>query len=393
MRSLLIKLFIKNPDDVTNDKTRAAYGILGSVVAIVANVFLFILKFIIGTVSASLAITADAFNNLSDAFSSGIGFIGVKLSEKPADEEHPFGHGRVEYLITLLVAVIVIMVGSSFFTESLDNIRDKTEIVFSWVAIIALSISIMVKIWLGFFTMKLGKNINSGVLSASGTDALADVMATAVTLVAMLVYKFTGYCIDGYVGVFVAMFIIWAGIGIIRETIKPLIGEPITQELVSSIINHVESYEGILGSHDLIVHDYGPNKKMASIHAEISKDTDILASHEIIDRIEHECFSKLGVFLVIHMDPVENSSPEVIQAREYLDRVLEEEKIEYSYHDFRIVKGEERINVIFDMLIPYKFTKSDEEELKSRIDNGMKSYDNKYACVIEFDKSFVSTER
>lgn len=393
MRSLLIKLFIKNPDDVTNDKTRAAYGILGSVVAIVANVFLFILKFIIGTASASLSITADAFNNLSDALSSGIGFVGVKLSEKPADEDHPFGHGRIEYLITLLVAVMVIMVGSSFFTESLDNIRDKTEIVFSWVAVIALCISILVKVWLGFFSMKLGKKINSGVLAASGTDALADVMATAVTLVAMLVYKFTGYCIDGYVGIFVALFIIWAGIGIIRETIKPLIGEPITQELVSSIINHVESYEGILGTHDLIVHDYGPNKKMASVHAEVSKDTDILASHEIIDRIEHECFSKLGVFLVIHMDPVENSSPEVIQAKEHLDRVLEEEKIEYSYHDFRIVKGEERINVIFDMLIPHKFTKADEEELKSRIDIGMKCYDNKYACVIEFDKSFVSTER
>lgn len=393
MGELIIKLFIKNPEDVTQDKTRAAYGILGSVVAIVANVFLFILKFIIGTVTASLAISADAFNNLSDAVSSAIGFVGVKLSEKPADEDHPFGHGRIEYLITLLVAVMVIMVGSSFFTESLDNIRDKTEIVFSWGAIIALCISILVKVWLGFFSKKLGKKINSGVLTASGTDALADVMATAVTLVAMLVYKFTGYCIDGYVGVFVALFIIWAGIGIIRETIKPLIGEPITQELVSSIINHVESYEGILGTHDLIVHDYGPNKKMASIHAEVSKDRDVLASHEVIDRIEHECFSKLGVFLVIHMDPVENSSPDVIRAKEFLDGVLEKEKIEYSYHDFRIVKGEERINVIFDMVIPHKYKKSDEEELKSRIDKGMKSYDNKYACVIEFDKSFVSTER
>lgn len=393
MSELLIKLFIKNPDDVTHDKTRAAYGILGSVVAIVANVFLFIIKFIIGTLSASLAITADAFNNLSDALSSGVGFIGVKLSEKPADEDHPFGHGRIEYLITLLVAVMVIMVGSSFFTESLDNIRDKNEVVFSWTAIIVLCVSILVKIWLGFFTKKLGKRINSGVLTASGTDALTDVLATAVTLVAMFVYKFTGLCIDGYVGVFVALFIIWAGVGIIKETIKPLIGEPITQELVDSIISHVMSYDGILGTHDLIVHDYGPNKKMASIHAEVSKDRDILESHEVIDRIEHDCFSKLGVFLVIHMDPIENSSPEVIKAKERLDRVLEKENIEYSYHDFRIVKGEERTNVIFDMVIPHKFKKSDEEDLKKKIDNGMKYYDNKYACVIEFDKSFVSTER
>ena len=393
MSELLVKLFIKNPDDVTNDKTRAAYGILGSVVAIVANVFLFVLKFIIGTVTTSLSITADAFNNLSDAVSSGIGYVGVKLSEKPADEDHPFGHGRIEYLVTLLVATLVILVGYSFFTESIDNIRDEKKILFSWVAIICLIISILVKIWLGFFSKKLGKKINSGVLTASGTDALADVMATSVTLIAMLVYKFTGYCIDGYVGIFVALFIIWAGIGIIRETIKPLIGEPITQEMVSAIISHVESYEGILGTHDLIVHDYGPNKKMASIHAEVSKDRDILVSHEIIDRIEQECFSKLGVFLVIHMDPVENSSPEVMLAKERLSRVLEEENIEYSFHDFRIVKGEERINVIFDMVIPHKFTKTNEEELKSKIDKGMKAYDKKYACVIVFDKSFVSTER
>lgn len=393
MSELLVKIFIKNPDDVTDDKTRASYGILGSVVAIVANVLLFVLKFIIGTVTASLAITADAFNNLSDAVSSGVGFLGVKLSEKPADEEHPFGHGRIEYLITLVVAVMVIMVGSSFFTESLDNIRDKNEIIFSWGAVIALSVSILVKIWLGLFSKKLGKKINSGVLSASGTDALADVFATAVTLVAMFVFKFTGLCIDGYVGIVVALFIIWAGIGIIRETIKPLIGEPVTKELVDSIISHIMSYEGILGTHDLIVHDYGPNKKMASIHAEVSKDRDILESHEVIDRIEHECFNKLGVFLVIHMDPIENSSPEVITAKERLERVLEKENIEYSYHDFRIVKGEERINVIFDMVIPHKFKKSDEEELELKIDSGMKSYDNKYACVIEFDKSFVSTER
>lgn len=391
MSELLIKLFIKNPDKVTEDKTRAAYGILGSVVAILSNVFLFILKFIIGTVSASLAITADAFNNLSDAASSAMGFLGVKLSQKPADEDHPFGHGRIEYLITLLVAVMVIMVGSSFLTESIDNIRDKTEIVFSWGAIICLGISIIVKIWLGFFSKKLGKKINSGVLNASGTDAWADVMATAVTLIAMLVYKFTGYCIDGYVGVFVALFIIWAGVNIIRDTIKPLIGEPITPELVDSIISHVESYEGILGTHDLIVHDYGPNKKMASIHAEVSKDKDVLVSHEIIDRIEHDCFNQLGVFLVIHMDPIEASSPEVIRAKETLNGVLKDIGVGYSYHDFRIVKGEERINVIFDMVIPYKLTKADIDDLKLKIDNGMKCHDNKYACVIDFDKSFTGT--
>lgn len=393
MSELLIKLFIKNPDDVTNDKTRANYGMLGSVVGIAANIALFIMKFIVGTVSASLAITADAFNNLSDAVSSSVGYVGVRISQKPADEDHPFGHGRIEYLITLLVAVMVIMVGFSFFTESIDTIRDKNEIVFSWAAIIVLCISILVKIWLGLFSKKLGKKINSGVLSASGTDALADVMATSVTLIAMLVFKFTGLCIDGYVGVFVAMFIVWAGIGIMRETVKPLIGEPITKELVSSIINLVESYDGILGTHDLIVHDYGPNKKMASVHAEVSKDADILVSHEIIDRIEHDCFNQLGVFLVIHMDPVENSSPDVIRAKEFLDRVLSEEKIDYTYHDFRIVKGEERINVIFDMLIPHKYTKNDEEMLRLKIDSAMKAYDSKYACVIVFDKSFISTER
>lgn len=391
MTNLLIRLFVKNSDDVTDDVTRASYGILGSVVAIVANVFLFILKFVIGTFSASLAIVADAFNNLSDAVSSLIGYVGVKLSQKPADEDHPFGHGRIEYLITLLVATLVIIVGYSFLTESFDNIRNKNEIVFSWVVIICLIASILVKIWLSFFTKKLGRKINSGVLIVSGTDALADVLATGVTLVAMLVFKFTGYSIDGYVGIFVALFIMWAGINIIRETIRPLIGEPITPEVVESIINHVESYDGILGTHDLIVHNYGPTKSMASIHAEVPGDVDILVSHEIIDRIEQDCFKKLGIFLVIHMDPIEINSPEVKRAKEILDRVFEEDNIEFSYHDFRIVKGENRTNVLFDIIVPHKYTKSDEEDLKVRIDVGMKEYDSRYACVINFDKSFVGT--
>lgn len=392
MTNLLIRIFVKDADNVTDDKVRASYGILGSIVAIVANVFLFILKIIIGTVSASLAITADAFNNLSDAVSSAIGYAGVKLSQKPADEEHPFGHGRVEYLITLLVAVLVILVGYSFFTESIDNIRNKNSIIFSWVVIICLVLSIFVKLWLSFFSKNLGKKINSGVLTASGTDALADVMATAVTLLSMLVYKFTDVSIDGYVGIFVALLIIWAGIGIIRDTIRPLIGEPIAKETVDEIINHVESYDGILGTHDLIVHDYGPNKKMASIHAEVPKERDVLLSHEIIDKIEQDCYKKLGIFLVIHMDPVENDSPDVMRAKKSLENVLANEKIEYSFHDFRIVKGEERINIIFDMVIPHKFSSADSEELRQIIDSGMKQYDYRYACVINFDKSFIQTK-
>ena len=391
MTDLLIKFFIKNPDSVSDDKTRASYGILGSVVAIIANVLLFVLKFIVGTMSASLAITADAFNNLSDAVSSGIGFAGVKLSQKPADEDHPFGHGRIEYLITLLVAVLVILVGYSFLTESFDNIRNKNDIVFSQTVIICLIASILIKIWLSFFTKKLGRKINSGVLIASGTDALADVLATGVTLVAMLVFRYTNVNIDGYVGVFVALFIIWAGINIIRETISPLIGEPITKDVVDAIINHVESYDGILGTHDLIVHDYGPNKKMASIHAEVSKDDDILVSHELIDKIEQECFKNLGIFLVIHMDPIETNSPDVIRARDILEKVLHHSDITYSFHDFRIVRGDERINVIFDMVIPHKMSMEDADKLKEKIDSNMKSYDYKYACVINFDKSFVQT--
>lgn len=389
MSDLLIRLFIKNPANVSEDKTRASYGILGSTVAIVANVLLFVLKFIIGSMSASLAITADAFNNLSDAVSSAVGFAGVKLSQKPADEEHPFGHGRIEYLITLLVAVLIILVGYSFLTESFDNIRDKKTIIFNWGVVVCLIISMLVKVWLSFFTKKLGRKINSGVLIASGTDALADVLATGVTLVSMLVFKFTNKNIDGYVGIFVALFIIWAGVNIIKDTISPLIGEPITKEVVDAIINHVESYEGILGTHDLIVHDYGPNKKMASIHAEVSKDDDILTSHEIIDRIEQDCFRQLGIFLVIHMDPIETSSEDVLRAKDILKKVLKESNITYSYHDFRIVRGDERTNVIFDMVIPHKMSLQESNALKEHIDKEMKTYNHKYECVINFDKSFV----
>lgn len=305
MTEFLVKRFVKDYQQTEAVQVRTAYGTLSSMVGIFCNVLLFGAKLLIGLLINSISVMADAFNNLSDAASSIIGFIGVKMAEKPADDDHPFGHGRIEYIAAFIVAFIVIQVGFSLFKTSLNKILNPESMSFKWISIVILSLSVAVKLWLSLFNRTLGKRINSKVMLATAADAMGDVVTTSATMLSIAVFGIFGVNIDGIVGIAVSVVVMIAGVNIAKDTLAPLIGEAIDPQLYEQISNFVESFEGILGTHDLIVHNYGPSKSMASIHAEVPNDVNVERSHEVIDQIEHEAARRFGLLLVIHMDPVE----------------------------------------------------------------------------------------
>lgn len=392
MTAWLIKIFIKDSENISNSNVRTAYGILGSLAAMVCNVLLFILKFALGMLTGSVSVIADAFNNLSDSISNIISLVGVKMANKPADEDHPFGHGRMEYIVALIVAFLVVEVGLSFLKESFDKIVNPKEISFQWIAVIGLLLSIGIKLWMGNFNRILGKKIHSKVMEATATDAIGDVLATFVTLLSMLIFHIFKINLDGYAGLVVALFIMWAGIGIVRETIEPLLGTAVDPQVYRQITEFVEGYEGICGTHDLIVHNYGPSRSMASIHAEVSSEQNIIESHELIDLIEKEAKEVLGVFLVIHMDPIEVNSQEVNLAKKRVMTIVRNLDTRLSIHDFRLVNGENTINLIFDMVVPFAFGKEEERDLKRRLEEILWLEEPRYRCVITYDRSFVMNE-
>ena len=294
MTEFLVRRFVKNYEQTETVAVRTAYGVLASVVGILCNVFLFLVKGAVGIILHSISVTADAFNNLSDAGSSIIGLIGVKMAEKPADEEHPFGHGRIEYIAALVVAFIVLEVGFTFLKDAVGRIRNPEILSFNTISVVILILSIGVKLWMAAFNRKLGKKIDSKVMLATAADAMGDVATTTATILSVLFFRVTGINIDGFVGIGVALVVMWAGVGIAKDTLEPLIGEAVPQETFDEITKFVESYDGIVGTHDLLVHNYGPGRSMASIHAEVPNDVNIEVSHEIIDRIEREARKYLG---------------------------------------------------------------------------------------------------
>lgn len=390
MTEFLVKHFIKDYQDVEKISVRTAYGVLASFVGIFCNVFLFIVKFIVGLVLHSVSVTADAFNNLSDAGSSIISFVGVKMAEKPADKDHPFGHGRIEYIAALIVSFLVLEVGFTFLKDSIGKIRNPEELNFRAVSVVILLLSIGVKLWLGLFNRKLGEKIDSKVMQAVFTDSMGDVITTGATVASLLFFRFTGINIDGIVGACVALVVMWAGVGIAKDTLEPLIGEAIDPEVYDEIKRFVESYEGIEGTHDLIVHNYGPGRSMASIHAEVPNDVDIEQSHEIIDRIEREASKELGLFLVIHMDPVEMKDTRVLSIRSQAVKTLRELDPDCSLHDFRVVHGEKQINLIFDLVIPIEYDEEKRQELPRQMAERMKDVDERYECVITVESDYVA---
>ncbi|MCI6429298.1 MAG: cation diffusion facilitator family transporter [Oliverpabstia sp.] len=390
MTDFLVHKFVKNYEQTEDVQVRTSYGVLSSIVGIFCNVLLFAAKFLIGALMHSISVMADGFNNLSDAASSIISFVGVKMAEKPADEEHPFGHGRIEYIAALVVAFLVIEVGLSFLKSSIGKLKNPEEITFELVPFLILVLSIGVKLWLAYFNRKLGKKIDSKVMLATAADSMGDVITTSATILSILVCTFTGFNIDAIAGLVVSLIVMWAGVGIAKDTLEPLIGQAADPELAAKIKQEVESYEGIAGTHDLIVHNYGPNRSMASIHAEVPRDVDIEASHEIIDRIEREVSKKLGIFLVIHMDPVEVRDERVLAVKETLEKVVKDLDPETTFHDFRMVWGEKRINLIFDVLVPFSYDKEKQKNLEKQIARCMSEVDSRYQCVITVEKSFVA---
>ena len=390
MIQFLVRRFVKNHEDTENPDVRTAYGILSSVVGIFCNVLLFGVKMTIGTLMRSMAVMADAFNNLSDAASSVIGFVGVKMANKPADKDHPFGHGRMEYIAALIVSFLVIEVGITFFKSSIEKIRNPEELAFSWISFIILALSVGVKLWLSVFNRVLGRRVDSKVMLATAADSMGDVITTTATLVSIIVCRFSGINIDGVVGLIVSIVVIMSGISIARDTLEPLIGKGVDPKLCGEIKELVESYDGIVGTHDLIVHNYGPGRSMASIHAEVPRDVDIETSHEIIDRAEREVSKKLGLFLVIHMDPVEVHDARVLAIKEKLGRVLHALDDRLTFHDFRVVFGKEQINLIFDLVVPFTYNEEEELKLSQQVMALMQEVDARYQCVITMDRSFVA---
>lgn len=389
MTDFLVKIFVKDYKKIEQAQVRTSYGILSSVVSVVCNVILFAIKTFIGLTIHSISVMADAFNNLSDASSSIISFIGVKLANKPADKEHPFGHGRFEYLSAFVVAFLVIQVGFSCFKNSISKIINPTSTEFNIILIGILSISVLLKLWLGLFHRKLGKRIHSSVMKATATDAFGDVLITIVTIVAIVVEKLTGFKVDGVMGLIVSLFVLYSGYNIAKETMEPLIGEAVELEVYAKITTMVESYEGIVGSHDLIVHNYGPTHTMASIHAEVPNDIGIEAAHEIIDEIERDVLKEIDVFLVIHMDPIEVNDRKVLSAKKMVTDIVKEYDKDASIHDFRMTHGDNQMNLVFDLAVAYSYSKGEKEKLLQDVEEAVVKKDKRYHCVITIEHSYI----
>lgn len=390
MTDFLVKHFVKNYDMVEKVSVRTAYGVLASIVGIFCNIFLFAAKLFVGLMLHSVSVTADAFNNLSDAGSSVISFVGVKMAEKPADKNHPFGHGRMEYIAALIIAFLVLEVGFTFLKDSLAKIRTPESLNFQLISIFVLLLSIGIKLWLGLFNKKLGHKIDSKVMKAAFADSMGDVVTTTATIFSLVFFALTGVNIDGFVGVGVALVVMWAGVSIAKDTLLPLIGEGVDPELYNKIKGFVEQYDGVEGTHDLIVHNYGPNRSMASIHAEVPNNVSIEASHEVIDRIEREAIDRLGIFLVVHMDPIETENPAVLNIRAHIQGTLKELDSKATIHDFRVVEGKEQINLIFDLLVPVSYDEKKRYELQTELTEGIKKLDARYQCIITTEHGFIS---
>ena len=357
MTKLLLRLFVKNSEDTANPKTRTAIGKLSGVVGIISNLLLFAGKLIVGTLSGSVSITADAMNNLSDASSSIVSFVGFKLAEKPADEDHPYGHARFEYLSGLAVAAMIIVIGFELAKTSVQKIFNPAEVAFSGITVAVLLGSIIVKLWLAIFNRTLGKKICSGTLAATAADSRNDCITTAAVLLAGVLEHFTSWQVDGYAGLAVALFILWSGANLAKDTIDPLLGAAASPELQALIVDYISSNPKVLGYHDLMVHDYGPGQRFASLHVEMDQREDPLLCHEIIDDIERECLNSHNIHLVIHYDPVVTDDPERNRLLAETHEILKEIDPRLHAHDFRMVKGDGHTNLIFDVALPSDMSK------------------------------------
>ena len=384
----LVRLFIKDCDNVTDPAVREKYGILSGAVGIVLNLLLSAGKLFAGLMTGSISITADAFNNLSDAGSSVVTLVGFKLAGQKADDGHPFGHGRMEYLAGLLVSLMILLVGVELGRSSIGKILRPEEVAFSLASTAILAASILVKLWMGYFNRGLGRKIGSAAMAATAADSLSDAVATAAVLAGTLVNRFAHVNIDGWVGLAVAVFILRSGWGAARDTINPLLGESPDPELVKQLRELVLSHPQVVGMHDLIIHDYGPGRRLCSFHAEVPQDADILDAHDAIDHIEREIKEKFGIETTVHMDPIATADEKVNQLRRQVADLARVVEPEMTIHDFRVVRGPTHTNVIFDAVVPHKCRLTDEEVLQ-RLRRAVSALDPAYQAVIQIDRAYV----
>lgn len=389
MTEALIRLFIKNPEKTHDPAVRAAYGNLASWVGILCNLALCAGKFMVGTLSGSISVAADAVNNLSDASSSVVSLLGFRLGSRPADEEHPYGHARFEYLSGLAVAVMVLVIGLELGKTSLGKILAPTPVTFSWVTVGVLAASILVKLWMALFNRRVGGRIHSGALIATAADSRNDVLTTGAVLTAALISHFARVEMDGWMGLAVALFILYSGVGLVKSTIDPLLGLAPDPELVKYIHERVMSYPNVLGTHDLMVHDYGPGRQFASVHVEMAAEGDVMASHDVIDNIERDFLENDGLHVVIHFDPIVTSDERVGDMRRWLSEAVKEIDGALTIHDLRMVPGPTHTNLIFDCVVPAGFAMS-ELDVKQAIKHLVRQKDPRYFCVITVECGYAA---
>lgn len=389
MISILAKKFIKNYQAVDQESVRHAYGNLTSTVGIVNNIVLFAFKFIAGTLAKSVSITADAVNNLSDAGSSIISLVSFKLSSKPADEKHPFGHARYECIASMLVATLILILGAELIKTSINKVMHPEAIEFSWLSIVILVFSISIKLWMYTYNRHYGKVLKSSIMEATAADSISDVMGTGAVLVSTILSPLIHFNLDGYMGVIVAGFIIFTGIGIIKSALDELLGQAPDQDLVKSIQKKVEEYPGALGMHDLVIHDYGSYRTFASLHVEVDHKVDVLKSHDMIDNIERDFKEQLGIEMVIHMDPIVIDDPLTNELRGFVKRLVTAIDDHLSMHDFRMVQGVTHSNLIFDVVVPFQ-VKLTNQEILQKIQQQVKETYPSYFVVVTFDRAYTT---
>lgn len=388
MTNFLVKTFIKNPEDINNPQVREKYGTLSSIVGIICNIMLFVLKYIMGTLAHSISVISDAFNNLSDCASCIVTLLGYKMAAKPADKEHPFGHGRIEYLVSLVIAAIIMLMGFELLKDSFFKLFKPQKIESDYVIIISLIISICLKLWMSVFNTKLGKSVNSSAMLATAKDSKSDVIATSATIIAIICSSFTSLPVDSIMGFIISLLILKSGIDIIRDTVDELLGKPVDPDLVKELFRIIKADERIIGVHDLVIHNYGPSNLIGSCHLEFRTSENFVLVHDLVDRIEKEIYDKLRVAMTIHMDPIEIDDERVNAKREMIGNILKEINPELSFHDFRMVSGDTHTNLIFDIVVPFDFALSN-EQIKEKIDKAVNFEAENCFTVITFDRSFT----
>lgn len=392
MTNWLIRFFIKNHENTDDIQVRSQYGLLAGWVGIVCNLLLFAGKFLAGFLSCSVSIFADAFNNLADASSSIISLIGFKMASKPADAEHPYGHARYEYLAGLTISVMILVIGVELFKNSADKILHPSPVLFSWLSIGILAASVLIKLWMAVFNRTAGKRINSQALIATAADSRNDVFTTSAVILAALLSHFLNIELDGFMGILVALFIFYSGCGLVKETLDPLLGQAPDPKLESYIKKKILSYPDIIGTHDLMIHDYGPGRQFASAHVEMAAEKNVLESHEIIDDIERDFLVQDNIHLIIHYDPIITSDSMVTDMRQWLAEHIKTIHPSLSIHDLRIVPGKSHTNLIFDCVLP-RDCPLEEKELKKAIQDMVSLEYPSHRCVITVDASYAAIPR